>query len=154
MVWDPVNLEIDSLPPHSPDDWNKLDVFFQYNPPHLRHGDLKFSPEKSHLWKSVTFSPECFLPGHMEKTSNAYTVYWLFCGYTGVFPPSGCLSPKVMCTFILHHHHHHHHHLHYYFKSQEFQLIYLMFFVCIVVLSKLWNEMKVNIRISERNPTL
>lgn len=122
MVWDPVNLEIDSLPPHSPDDWNKLNVFFQYNHPHLRHGDLKFSPEKSHLWKSVTFSPGCLLPGHVGKASTTYTVH-LFCGCTGLFPPSGCLSPKVMCTLIHHHHHHHH----YYFKSQEFQLLYLIF---------------------------
>lgn len=147
MVWDLVNLEIDSLPLHSPDDWNKLNVFFQYNHPHLRHGDLKFSPEKSHLWKSVTFSPECLWPGHIGKASTTYRVCWWFCGCTGVFPPSGCPSLKVMCIFI------HHHHC-YYFKSQEFQLLYLMFFVSNMVLSNLWNETwKGNTHISERNTT-
>ena len=123
MVWDLVNLEIDTL--HSPDNWNKLKVFFQIQLPNFKAWWPKFFPWEVNVSENLLPLVLIMLAPGAHGAEPSIQGLCVYCGHVWVLLPF--LSPlqvafsKRIWTFLCHHHHHHHH--------QYFTLFFLFYFL-------------------------
>ena len=96
MVWDLVNLEIDSL--HSPDNWNKLKVFFQIQLPNFKAWWPKFFPWEVNVSENLLPLVLIMLAPGAHGAEPSIQGLCVYCGHVWVLlpflPPFRLLSLK------------------------------------------------------------